>query len=109
MVTFDLNTLEKKLTCRFAGRLDTNVCLKINDEIADKMKEIKDPAMDSPDDGFNIIFDLEDVNYIASSYIRICISTAKQVEKGKFSIINSDPFIKKTFKIAGLDELLNVS
>jgi len=108
MVTFDLNSTEKKMTCSFTGRLDTNACLKIVDEIGDKMKEIKGPAADNTTD-HSIIFDLTEVNYIASSFIRICINTAKQAEKGKFSIINSDPFIKKTFKIAGLDELLNVS
>jgi len=108
MVIFDLNTPEKELTFRFKGRLDTNVCMKIGDEIVNKMSEIKDPATDLLT-GYNIVFDLKEVNYIASSYIRICVNTAKQVEKGKFSIINSDPFIKKTFKIAGLDELLNVS
>jgi anti-anti-sigma factor len=56
-----------------------------------------------------LVFDLRDVNYISSSFIRICVNTAKQIQKGKFSIIHCDPFIKKTFKIAGLDDLLNIS
>lgn len=108
MVIFNRNTPEKKLTCTFTGRLDTNACLQIADEITNKMTEIKDPATDLPND-YHIIFDLKEVNYISSSYIRICVNTAKKAEKGKFCIINSDPFIKKTFKIAGLDEMLNVS
>ena len=108
MVIFDLNTPEKKLICTFTGRLDTNACLKIAEEIANKMTVLIDPATDLPT-GYNIIFDLKEVNYISSSYIRICVNTAKKAEKGKFCIINSDPFIKKTFKIAGLDEMLNVS
>jgi hypothetical protein len=31
------------------------------------------------------------------------------VEKGKFSVINTDPQIMKVYKIAGLDSVLNVS
>jgi anti-anti-sigma factor len=56
-----------------------------------------------------IVFNLKDINFISSSFIRICMGTAKQVPPGNFCITNCDPFIKKTFKIAGLDGLLNVS
>jgi anti-anti-sigma factor len=57
----------------------------------------------------NIIFDLQEVEYVSSSFIRICVSVAKEAGKGHFSIINCQPFVKKTFKISGLDEVLNVS
>jgi anti-anti-sigma factor len=108
MVLFDLNTPEKKLSCKFTGRLDTNVCLKMVEGINLKLSEISEPGRETIP-GYNIVFDLKDVNYIASSFIRICVNTAKKAEKGNFSIINSDPFIKKTFKIAGLDDTLKVS
>jgi anti-anti-sigma factor len=108
MVLFDLNTPEKKLSCKFTGRLDTNVCLKMVEGINLKLSEISAPGRETIP-GYNIVFDLKDVNYIASSFIRICVNTAKKAEKGNFSIINSDPFIKKTFKIAGLDDTLKVS
>ncbi|MEI6456522.1 MAG: STAS domain-containing protein [bacterium] len=108
MVLFDLNAPEKQLSCKFTGRLDTSACLKISDEINMKLSEISEPGLETIR-GYNIVFDLKGVNYIASSFIRICVNTAKKSEKGKFSIINSDPFIKKTFKIAGLDDTLKVS
>jgi len=106
MIKFHHSPHEKKLVCKFKGKLDTNVCIQVAVQITDKITEIKDPA-ELIHSGF-IVFDLEEVNYIASSFIRICISTAKTAEKGNFSITNSNPFIKKTFKIAGLDEMLNV-
>ncbi len=107
MIKFHHSPHEKKLVCKFTGRMDTNVCIQIAVQITDKITEIKDPA--EPVHSGSIVFDLEEVNYIASSFIRICISTAKATDKGNFSITNSNPFIKKTFKIAGLDEMLNVS
>jgi anti-anti-sigma factor len=58
---------------------------------------------------FNICFDLSEVDYISSSFLRLCISSAKDVKKGNFSIINTGPEIMKVFKIAGLEGLLNVS
>jgi anti-anti-sigma regulatory factor len=37
------------------------------------------------------------------------MNRVKLTGSGNFCIINCDPAIKKTFKIAGLDELLKVS
>ena len=37
------------------------------------------------------------------------MSAAGKVEKGKFSVINTNPRIMKVYKIAGLDSVLNVS
>ena len=57
----------------------------------------------------SIVFDLEGVNYVASGFLRLCMSAASKVEQGKFSVINTDPQIMKVYKIAGLDTVLNVS
>jgi len=57
----------------------------------------------------NIVFDLEGVNYVASGFLRLCMSAASKVEQGKFSVINTDPQIMKVYKIAGLDAVLKVS
>ncbi|MBP6978628.1 MAG: hypothetical protein KBB71_09965 [Lentimicrobiaceae bacterium] len=55
-----------------------------------------------------VCFDVKDVTYIASSFIRSCIVVSRLVEEGGFNITSASPVIKKTFKIAGLDELLKV-
>jgi len=39
-----------------------------------------------------IDFDMKDVNFISSSFIRICLITFKDCQKGNFTIINCDPF-----------------
>ena len=103
MLTFNYNNEEKVLTLVFTGRLDTLAIGKLNEIMSAEqaMKDLK------PED--KIVFDLGEVDYIASSFIRICVSQAKQAGAGRFSIANSQPFIKKTFKISGLDEILNVT
>ncbi len=107
-MNFEHDATEHKLVCRFPARLDTPACLVIQEHIAEKINLLKTPGDASLVQGETVVFDLQDVTYISSSFIRICMFTAQQFSKGDFSIIHCDPFVKKTFKIAGLDELLNI-
>lgn len=103
MVKFNYSTAEKCLTLAFTGRMDSIAVIKLTDILQEEplMKELKP--------GDRVVFNLEEVEYIASSFIRICVSYAKQAGQGNFSISNCQPFVKKTFKISGLDEILNIS
>ena len=103
MVTINYNDEEKLITLSFQGHMDTVATGKATDIIQNE------PAMQNikPDD--KVVFDLKDVDYVASSFIRICISHAKMAGSGRFSIANSQPFVKKTFKISGLDDILNIT
>ncbi len=85
-------------TCDFSGRLDTLAC---QDMVADLRSQIKQ----MPE---KLIFDMKDVDYIASAFLRVCIEAAQTMPQGAFAIKNVDPVIKKTFMIAGLDNLLHV-
>ena len=106
MINFEFNKKNNSLKYLFTGRLDTEKTNEMGSEIEDKIIEFqKDTENQSPE----IIFDIKEVDYIASAFIRICIKTVKLTGKDKFSITNSSPMIKKTFKIAGLDSELNVS
>jgi anti-anti-sigma factor len=103
MLTFNYNNVENIITFIFNGRMDTLAMENLNKILQSEagLKEIK------PED--KIVFDLRDVDYIASSFIRVCVSQAKQVGSERFSMANCQPFVKKTFKISGLDEVLNIS
>jgi len=109
MVTIDHNNSEKTMTCTFSNRLDTIASIQIVEEINNQMASIRGINDVAVLADVNIIFDLTDVVFISSSFIRICVGTSKQVQSGNFCIMNCDPFIKKTFKIAGLDGILNVT
>ena len=108
MFDFDFNPEEKQLTCIFKGRMDTVVSSQLMAELDSKYISLSENEDKNALLEFSIIFDIKEVNFISSSFIRICVAAKKRVKDGKFSIINSDPFIKKTFKIAGLDDILNV-
>ncbi len=103
MVSFNLSPDEKKFTATFKGRLDTLAIQKMSEII-----QLNLPVTDEGS-GMNIIFDLKDVDYISSSFIRICVNVAKQAGPGRFSILHCQPFILKTFQLSGLDEILKVS
>jgi anti-anti-sigma factor len=103
MVTFNYNNENKIFSATFVGRLDTLAVQKLSEVIQVNLPVKEGIA------GDKIVFDLRDVEYISSSFIRICVSIAKQAGPGQFSIEHCQPFIKKTFKISGLDEILNVT
>lgn len=71
-----------------------------------KLSEISAQTMKP---SLKIVFDMMSVDYIASAFIRLCLQTAKSIDAKNFCVQNTNPFIKKTFKMAGLDRALNVS
>lgn len=92
------NVQEDKLVCSFPERLDTEKCLDLENELHQKVKELKMP----------VIFDLNGVTYISSMFLRICIQTLKGVGPENFSLINLNPNVKKVLKIAGLDKVITI-
>ena len=108
MLTINRNPEANGVIFQFDGRLDTNACQPLGEEINRYWENLKTDATPGAAMVSEIVFDLQNVRYIASAFIRLCVMCAKKVEPGKFSIIHCDPMIKKTFSIAGLDELLRV-
>ncbi len=75
------------------GRLDTDCCSRIADPLLLEIREADPP----------VIFDLADVSFVASAFLRICLQTAQLVGSGNLHLRNPDPSIRKVFKIAGLE------
>ncbi len=111
MTQFYFDSEQGILKCHFTGRMDTITCSSedslVQTQVAEASKSLT--AEGNPQGALKVIFDLQGVDYIASAFIRICLTVAKALEKGNFSIVNTNPQIKKVFIIAGLDENLNVS
>ncbi len=95
-----------QLDCFFIGKLDTQQSQEIQPVVEFEIETCQDRK---PDENLKICFDFAEVEFITSTFIRICVAAAKTAGKQNFSIINTNPLIKKTLKIAGLDEELNVS
>jgi anti-anti-sigma factor len=96
------------LSFTFPGRLDTVACVDIAGYVDEQIAARLDAGADQAG-ALKVIFDVAGVNFVGSSFVRICVAAAKRVREGNFALVNASPLIKKTFKIAGLDEILNVS
>ena len=92
MVTFREN--ETEMICSFAGILNTTNCLTFEKELLEKTIPPK-----------KVVFDLKQVSYVSSSFLRICVQLFHAKGKGGITVINLSPEVKKVFKISGIDEL----
>jgi len=54
-----------------------------------------------------IVFDLEKVDYIDSSFLRLCIIASK-AGPGRFTIVHVTPTVRKVLTIAGLGSLAEI-
>ena len=79
------------VTCYLSKRLDTNVSFGLEPEIDQATEQNK-----------NLVFDFSEVDYISSTFLRICLKKRKELGNEHFWIINPKPDIKRVFKIAGL-------
>jgi anti-anti-sigma factor len=89
----------EKLTCHFEGRLDTTKCLEIEKELLDKICG----------NSAGVVFNLERVAYVASSFLRLCLKAAKEKGAQQFRLTGVSPEIKKVFKIAGFDSVMEIN
>ncbi len=106
MAEYIYNQNDHTLSCKFAGNLNTDRSLTLQPEIEE---QITVRFIAQSDIRLKVIFDFASVDFVTSAFIRLCVLYVKKVGREHFSIINSNPFIKKTFKIAGLDDELNLS
>lgn len=90
-----------KLICKFFGRMETSPTLKVEKDIIDYLESKKVKSIE---------FDLSEVTYIASYFLRLCSIAVTSLESPKyFSVSNTRPEVYKVFKMAGLNKELNVS
>jgi anti-anti-sigma factor len=87
---------QEKRVIRFEGCMDSAKCAEMETEVR---TAVSGPSMP-------IVFDLEGVDFISSAFLRFCIYAQQQAGDHGFQIVNVGPFIKRVFKIAGLDAML---
>ncbi len=85
-----------KLRCAFVGSLNTFKCLELEKELYARIRADKLP----------VVFDLQDVDFIASAFLRICLTVYKEVGQDRLAIVNLQPAVLTVFKIAGFADLL---
>ena len=96
MVEFTVE--DENLVCSFPQRLDTRYCLECEKELFEKIRESK----------MFVVFDLQRTNYISSAFLRICLQVSKEGGRENFLLTNVCSSVKKVFKIAGFDQIMNI-
>jgi anti-anti-sigma factor len=86
------------LCCVFGGRMDTVTCQSLEAEVLAQVREA--PGA--------VVFDLSDVPYVASSFLRLCIQAAKIKTVEGFTLHNPTLDVKKVLMITGFGDLLKV-
>jgi anti-anti-sigma factor len=55
-----------------------------------------------------VVFDLAEVDYVSSAFLRLCLQVGKQKGPGQLSLVHVKPQVLKVLKIAGFDKILAV-
>ncbi len=87
-------------TIHFKGKLTGSLCQDLASETEAAVRKVLTEKADA-----KLAFDLAKVDFVASAFLRICISAAKQLPNDRFAIVNCRPEVKRVFSIAGMDRL----
>jgi len=85
-----------QLRCIFDSSLNTIACLELEKELLGRIREAKLP----------VVFDLARVDFIASAFLRICLTVLKEVGADHLTMANLKPSVQTVFKIAGFSDLI---
>jgi len=94
----DFSFVHGKLTCFFQGRIDAGCAPQLEQEIQAQVTAAEPGA---------IVFDLSEVSYISSYFLRVCLKHAKAVGAGNFAVVKARRPVKTIFQLAGLDHMLS--
>lgn len=86
------------LICEFSGRFDTAASTAIENEVFDRIQREHLP----------VIFDLKDVDYISSAYLRLCIQAARAAKDNDAKAVNAAKFVEDAFSMTGLNRIMKI-
>jgi anti-anti-sigma factor len=104
MFEFKIDNLNRTISCVFEGRLLIENPDETIKKIVDKVQALNSDF----DSEFSVVIDLAKVDFISSSFLRICVAVAKFVGPEKNSVINVSSHVMKIFSVSGLVSVLNV-
>ncbi len=89
---------QEPLIIGFKGSMSSDRCDQVGPDIRARLAEPREP----------VVFDLNDVDFVGSSFLGLCIYAHRQAGDHGFRLINVCPMVKRVFKIAGLDRILAI-
>jgi anti-anti-sigma factor len=85
-------------TFQFEECMDTIACERIEPELHALLA-----ANDGP-----VVLDLIGVKFVSSAFLGLCVRAYQKTSERGFEVVNVAPTIRRVFKIAGLESMLNV-
>lgn len=86
-------TASNTLTCVFRGSLDSMTTPQVEQALKEKLGAEKTARL---------VFDMTEVDYVNSTFLRVCLHTQKNWPAGSFQVVKLRPNVKSTFELAGL-------
>lgn len=98
-MTIDFHKHGKTLTVKPVGKLDTTNAPELDRQLQPRMKGIAE-----------IIMDLEGVEYISSSGLRVLLAAEQEMEErdGEMRVIHVNSYVMEVLSITGFLDILNV-
>ncbi|MBQ9885276.1 MAG: STAS domain-containing protein [Lachnospiraceae bacterium] len=80
------------------GRLDTVTSSELENELKDVLYDVDE-----------VVFDLENLDYISSAGLRVLLSTQKNIgEEGSMKVVNVNDTIMEIFDVTGFTDILDI-
>ena len=103
MAEFNYSKNSNKLSIVFSEkRLDYNTAVKLSDSIKSEVDRILKEEEGKP----TIVFDLRNVEYVSSMFIRTVLLLVNKVGKENLQIANANIFVYNLFNETGLSSLM---
>ncbi|WOO41401.1 STAS domain-containing protein [Rubellicoccus peritrichatus] len=89
---------DNTLVCAFIGPMNAERCNQVQKQIEESIES----------SGLPVVFDMKEVEFAASSFLRIVLTVNKKVGRERFQVVNVDPKVKKVFKMSGIWDALKL-
>ncbi|MBR3039348.1 MAG: STAS domain-containing protein [Lachnospiraceae bacterium] len=98
-MTIEKTLNEDKLVIALGGRLDTVSSPELEKELDASLDGVKD-----------LVLDLENLEYISSSGLRVLLKAQKVMTKqGEMKVINVNEMIMEIFEVTGFSDILTIA
>jgi anti-anti-sigma factor len=93
----DISLVDGRLLCILQGNLDTRASEELGRRVEAGLEEAR-----------CVEFEMSGVTYVCSSFLRVCLATAQALGATNLRLVALPPRIRRVFKTAGLDRVLEL-
>lgn len=99
----NFETNDEEIRCFFGENLNTTLCAEMETPLKDALNQ---SLKENP--GRRIVFDLKDVHFVSSAFLRLCLFIFKVYGNSELRVEHASGDIKKVFAVAGLSHVFEV-